>query len=272
MNDLIKINIACGETYLPKWLNFDYIPCSSDVQKANLLGKLPVSSNYADIVYSSHFFEHIPRAQVGSFLSECFRITRAGGRLRLVLPDFEELCSTYLAYRHNKEHEKADFLTLEILDQCVRQSPGGELGDYYQRLQELGSESEDLVQFVRQRTGHTINESSKSNVGRLQRLLTKPDILWKKLEQFYIHILVAMLPTAFRQQNVSLASVGERHAWLYDFHSLEKLLKKAGFANIQRMTASTSNIPNFPFCPLDVYQDGLPRKGDESMYIEALKP
>jgi predicted SAM-dependent methyltransferase len=272
MSDLIKINIACGDTYLSDWRNFDYMPCSSDVRKANLLDKLPASDNIADVVYSSHFFEHIPRMQVGSFLSECFRIAKTGGRLRLVLPDFEELCSTYLSCRRCKEHEKADFLILEILDQCVRQSPGGELNIFYHKLQASGSENENLVQFIRHRNGHVINENGQGSGGRLWRLLTNPSMLFRKLEFIYIRIIVALLPTAFRQQNVSLASIGERHAWLYDFHSVEKLLKQAGFVDIQRKTATTSNIPDFPFYPLDVYEDEMPRKGAESMYIEAVKP
>jgi len=59
---------------------------------------------------------------------------------------------------------------------------------------------------------------------------------------------------------------------IYDFHSVEQLLKRVGFVNVERVTSSTSNIVDFPFYPLDVTKEGLPRKGLESMYIEAVKP
>ncbi|MGZ5191826.1 MAG: class I SAM-dependent methyltransferase, partial [Flavisolibacter sp.] len=61
-----------------------------------MLECLPVPDSTATVVYSSHFLEHIPRDQVTSFLAECYRIIKSGGRLRLVLPDWEILCSVYL--------------------------------------------------------------------------------------------------------------------------------------------------------------------------------
>ena len=84
--------------------------------------------------------------------------------------------------------------------------------------------------------------------------------------------MLQLLPKAFREQNVSLAAVGERHHWLYDFHQLHCLLAAAGFVAIERCTAATSRVPHFPFHPLDLAGDGQPRKGAESLFIEAQKP
>lgn len=84
--------------------------------------------------------------------------------------------------------------------------------------------------------------------------------------------MIQLLPRAFREQNVSLASVGERHHWLYDAHSLMQLLRANGFVAIERCTASTSRHTDFPFHALDLAADGQPRKGSESLFIEAKKP
>ena len=92
---ITRINIACGDSYIDDWCNFDDAPLSTAVGQANLLERLPVSDGVADVVYSSHFIEHIPRKQVHLFLSECFRVTKSGGRVRFVLPDLEELCRNY---------------------------------------------------------------------------------------------------------------------------------------------------------------------------------
>ena len=81
-----------------------------------------------------------------------------------------------------------------------------------------------------------------------------------------------LLPAAFREQNVSLAGVGERHHWIWDFHQLQQALHEAGFLTVQRQTAQTSSIQDFSFYLLDLDQDGLPRKGAESMFVEAKKP
>jgi hypothetical protein len=84
--------------------------------------------------------------------------------------------------------------------------------------------------------------------------------------------VLTLLPRAFRSQNVSLAGVGERHHWLWDFEQLRAALDTAGFVGIERCEAHISRFAGFPFTPLDVDCDGRPRKGAESMYIEAQKP
>lgn len=266
------INIACGDSYIDGWRNFDYAPHSSAVTRANLLSKLPLADSEAEVVYSSHFIEHIPRDLLASFLSECFRIIKSGGRLRLVLPDLEEMCGAYLSARGRGEHDKADFLILEMLDQCVRVEIGGELGDFYARLQSSPAQHGEMIEFVRKRTGHEFQSISSSMKGDWGRVFENPAQILGKFERLYCRAILALLPSAFRRQNVSFGSVGERHTWIYDFHTISQHLKQAGFVHIERVTSSTSNIVDFPFYPLDVTREGQPRKGLESMYIEARKP
>lgn len=277
----ICVNIACGDTYINNWLNFDFAPHSATVKQANLLSHLPLANNLADVVYSSHFLEHIPRDLVAGLLAECYRITKPGGYLRLVLPDWEELCNTYLTLRRSGgQHGQADFLLLEMLDQCVRQVSGGELGAYYARLQAQAEQHQSLIDFVHLRTGHDLSPAANTDQGsRWSRLLKNPQKIRGKLVQWYVRLIITLLPSAFRHQNVSLTTVGEKHAWMYDFYTMEQLLIQAGFTDVKRMTASSSNISDFPFHPLDLTVNGRPdspeyarpRKGMESMYIEAIK-
>jgi predicted SAM-dependent methyltransferase len=264
------VNIACGDSYVDGWHNLDYAPHSSSVSKANLLERLPFRDNVADVVYSSHFLEHIPRVHLESFLSECMRITKPEGKLRLVLPDFEVLCSIYLECRARGEHERADFLILEMIDQCVRSVPGGELGAYFTELKINAHLNENMIKFVSKQTGHIIKSVTEGDIDkRWHKLLTK---IFARLERWYCKGIVNLLPRAFRHQNVSFAEVGERHAWLYDFYTVEKFLRKVGFVDVKKLSASTSSINNFPLKQLDLNEDGEPRKGMESMYIEASKP
>lgn len=87
-----------------------------------------------------------------------------------------------------------------------------------------------------------------------------------------MRLCVRALPRAFRLQNVSLAGVGERHLWLWDFHQLKSALEAVGFIAVQRVSASTSAVADFPFYPLDLDANGQPRKGAQSLYVEASKP
>jgi hypothetical protein len=59
---------------------------------------------------------------------------------------------------------------------------------------------------------------------------------------------------------------------VWDFYSLKKKLEAVGFVDVKRVSANTSIIKDFPFYPLDLDDRGQPRKGAESMYIEAIKP
>lgn len=264
---VINVNLACGDVYVPSedWLNLDYVSNCSIVQSANLLERLPLADCTADLVYSSHFLEHIPSQKVNQFLQECLRILRPGGLLRLVVPDLENICRTYLHNRDQLEHDKADFVILELLDQCVRSQVGGKLGIYYQSLKD-NPESRSSIEFVRARTGEDLIRPlparQKHRLHLLQRLPAFAERLW-------IRAVIQALPQAFRYQNISMADVGERHHWIYDFYSLGQLLSANGFIFIDRFTASTSRRLDFPFYPLDLAANGQPRKGNESLFIEA---
>lgn len=151
----ININLGCGPVFVdsPDWINLDFTAPSPAVRQANLLGQLPLGSGTAQLVYSSHFFEHIPRPEVDAFLRECLRVLQPSGVLRLVLPDLEEMARSYLALRDAGEDARADFLVLEMIDQCVRRESGGELGRLCQRLREASGQQTEMIEFIRERTG-----------------------------------------------------------------------------------------------------------------------
>jgi predicted SAM-dependent methyltransferase len=48
---------------------------------------IPLGSETVDIVYSSHFFEHIYRDEADSLLRETFRVLKPGGLVRINVPD-----------------------------------------------------------------------------------------------------------------------------------------------------------------------------------------
>jgi SAM-dependent methyltransferase len=277
-----NVHLGCGPVFVdsPDWINLDFAAASPAVKQANLLGRLPLHSGKARLIYTSHFLEHIPRPKVDAFLRECLRVLRPDGVLRLVLPDLEEMSRSYLTLRDTDEHEKADFLVLEMIDQCVRREPGGELGDFYRRLRDSHAQQADLIAFVRDRTGEDLSEKvSRAEVsanGALADLRPLFERLFRglqpRLRRAWLRLLLSALPSAFRAQNVSLAGVGERHHWLWDFHQLQQALLAAGFAAVERREANTSGITDFPFQPLDLDAEGRPRKGVGSMFVEARKP
>lgn len=94
----------------------------------------------------------------------------------------------------------------------------------------------------------------------------------RRIIDIWIRACLRLLPRAFRAQNVSLAGIGERHQWLWDFHQVTAILHAAGFIDARKMAFDQTAIDDFPWQALDACSDGSPRKGEESMYIEARKP
>lgn len=268
------VNIACGGSYIeaPEWINLDYRTTSTAVRRTNILGPLPFEDGTVDVIYCSHFIEHIPRVRIPGFLIECYRILKPGGGIaRFVLPDFEEICREYIKQRESGNHDKADFVVMELLDQCVRLESGGELGALYKRLKE--QRNAGIAEYVFERCGENVSRDDRDTEpeNRWLRLLKHPAYMLPYLETKYCRFISRLFPSPFREQNISLVQVGERHAWLYDEHLLSSLLKKYGFAKVLRMSFDKTSIRDFPLFPLDVSADGRPRKGRESMYLEAFK-
>lgn len=160
-----NVNLGCGPVFVdsPVWINLDFRAPSPAVRQANLLGRLPLKSDTAQLVYASHFLEHIPKPEVDTFLRECLRVLQPGGVLRLVLPDLEEMARSHLTLRSAGEHERADFLVLEMIDQCVRRDTGGELGRLYRRLRDASANRSEMGDFIRERTGENRVDNGSGN-------------------------------------------------------------------------------------------------------------
>src|SRR3569623_2866730 len=116
---LDRLNVGCGATPTPGWLYFD-ICCSvrgvrnpllrptfsvagllrdkedyiaaivaHDVRWADAGKHLPVASNSARVVYTSHMLEHMTRDETAGFYAEALRVLMPGGILRVAVPDID---------------------------------------------------------------------------------------------------------------------------------------------------------------------------------------
>ena len=86
-------NLACGGEQPPGkwWMHFDQNGVDRDNFKvANIFPKIPVEDGFCDGVLASHFLEHLTVTQSLVFLTECYRIMKPGGIIRIVVPDPEK--------------------------------------------------------------------------------------------------------------------------------------------------------------------------------------
>jgi predicted SAM-dependent methyltransferase len=93
-----KIHLACGSNVLEGWANVD-LTGNRRVVGWNLTQRLPVRSESIDFIFCEHFIEHISLEDGKRFLSECRRMLRPGGVLRVSTPSLTKLVEEYMACR-----------------------------------------------------------------------------------------------------------------------------------------------------------------------------
>ena len=261
------LNIACGSNYIkqPDWVNLDY-KRADGVKKYNLLKKLPFQDSSFDAVYCSHFVEHIPLRKIDSFLQECMRVIKPGGVLRIVMPDYFFLCKEFIKNFENQDFEKANFIKILTLDQCVRTNRGGYLKKYL--LDVHNNDDQDLKEYILEIIGEDF-EAMNNSMTLFEQLNFSN--FFKLLEILWIYLISSFLPSAFKNQNVSFTSVGEKHTWLYEEESFKRKLIENNFKEVLFPSFDESYLGNL-FHELDVHPTNKkPRKGIHQFFIEAKK-
>jgi SAM-dependent methyltransferase len=280
MPDLKMLNIGCGSNYHPDWINLDVSPADHNVLKVDINNGLPFSSEIVAVCYSSHVLEHLDKAGASGLTAECFRVLKHGGVIRLVLPDLETMTREYLrvldAVTSGDEARALDYdwMMLELYDQVVRNSAGGEMGRFLANLGEkdrsfvrsrIGAEAEGFWAPRQAKSGrHQLNTLVKRIPwGRLFKLLRV------KLASWLVYLIAGKAALGSFRKGI-FRDGGEVHQWMYDRYSLKRMLVQAGFVDVKICAANESRIPEFEKYSLDVL-NGIVRKPD-SLYVEASKP
>jgi len=265
------LNLACGSIVMDsnEWVNCDFSPLNRQIKQANLLEELPFQSDSFDLIYSSHFIEHLSLDNLKNLLTECNRILKKNGKIRLVLPDFENIVKEYIFNLNNERILLSQFNIVELIDQCTRKFSGGQLSLWRSKA----SGNLELSEYIKKRTGLSPHRQSdqvgKFTLNRIKR--ATPKKLYNKIQFVIIFKLMQLFPKWVKSNHFSFVKTGEQHLWMHDFNSIANFLHESGFGLVKKMNAYTSNIPNFPLYPLDLTEEKMANKGESSMYIEAQK-
>ena len=268
------LNIACGKRIHKDWVNIDFHKSGESVIPVNVLKGLPFEDNSFDVIYSSHFFEHITKEQADFVLAEIYRVLNKDGIVRIVVPDLENLCREYLEILSNIEKEeskkKYNWITVELLDQLVRRESGGEMGKMFKDKEII--DDKEMVRYIKERVGTDVSTYSSKELSFKDKLKL---LNIAKLKEFllykYASFVSFFLPRPFRENLLLKTNIGERHIWMYDKYYLQEKLEKAGFEDIKFLKHNESQIVNFESYLLDTNKDGTPYKGVSSLYCEGRK-
>jgi len=115
----IKLNLGCGSQVPDGWINVDYalgarfmkIPFFSIFNRKvklfdldwnekiflhDLNKKFPWANSSISAIYSSHTLEHFSKKDGLRFLTECHRVLRQNGIIRIVVPDLRHDITEYI--------------------------------------------------------------------------------------------------------------------------------------------------------------------------------
>lgn len=147
------LNVGCGPVTHLQWNNIDFGPYAllarhrrvaallhrcgvitelrwerlggidPAIVRWDLRNGIPYLTSTFDVVYHSHFLEHLRRRHAPGFLKECRRVLKSGGVLRVVVPD---LAYYFCQYEQSMHDPIAHGQAIEaLIDQMVRDKATG---------------------------------------------------------------------------------------------------------------------------------------------------
>ena len=276
------VNVGCGQRYLSDWINIDMVSSGPGVMAFDLTQGIPLNNESCQVVYNSHFLEHLRHKDALPFIGECYRVLKPGGILRVVVPDLEQISRAYLetleavTLSETENMHDYDWVVIELLDQCVCENRGGEMKQYL--TQEHIPNEDSVIERIGEpaRELRALANSRKSErSGRDVNLATNFDMRMR-LGGLRLRVKRRLIKYMLGENNFRSLQLGrfresgEVHQWMYDRYSLRRLFIRAGFSDICIQTARSSLIPGWIEFNLDTTTDGLIRRPN-SLYMEAGK-
>ena len=177
----VKLNLGSFITMFHHgWTNIDLHDLGQFAQangfqfkRHDLRQGLPYPTSSVDLIYSSHFLEHLTYEEGLRLLKDCRRVIKANGAMRLIVPDSELLLNMY--HHRDARIPKLDDLG-EISESC-EQAPtalgklhallqGGEHKAFYDAETLLGTLEESGFKAFNVDFCHTVNSNAGHQILR----------------------------------------------------------------------------------------------------------
>jgi SAM-dependent methyltransferase len=264
------LNLGCGERFHPEWVNLDLHPANPSVQEWDLQKDLPFPDGSFDVVYHSHVLEHFSKGEGLKFLKRCWRVLRPNGIIRVAIPDLEQIARLYLEALEKSVagdpiwQARYEWILLELYDQAVRESSGGEMIAYVRRdpIPERDFVASRIGGEFRRMTAPTLKGAAQKSVkfpSKLRNLVSRKTAR------------LALGKQGMRAHDSGAFRItGEVHRWMYDRYSLGHALDQAGFRSARKVEADESAIAGWSEYQLDTEPDGSVYKPD-SLFMEAVR-
>jgi predicted SAM-dependent methyltransferase len=101
-----KLQIGGGWQRLNGWLNTD-LELIPGVMHMDATQRFPFKDGTFRYIYTEHMIEHVPYQKGEYMLTECYRVMRKGGVIRVVTPDLAAIVGLY---RHDLSFDQNEYL------------------------------------------------------------------------------------------------------------------------------------------------------------------
>ena len=89
-----KLHLGSSKHLLEGWLNTDLYP-GRDVMQLDATARYPFETDSFDFIFTEHMIEHVPYPAAIAMLSECYRVLKPGGVIRVATPDLAKILNIY---------------------------------------------------------------------------------------------------------------------------------------------------------------------------------
>ena len=106
-----KLQIGTGHNTLDGWLNTDVVIRASGVIILDAKKRFRFGDQVFDFILTEHQIEQLTHSEARFMLSECFRVLRPGGKIRIGTPSLETLIGLYTDNKTPIQAEYIDWIT-----------------------------------------------------------------------------------------------------------------------------------------------------------------
>jgi len=105
----IKTKLVNKEIFNSKW--------PKNIKFWDIRWGIPFRDNSVDIVFTSHFLEHLPQKAALNFLNKCYVILKKDGIIRIVVPDIDIILGNYSKDFRKQPIDAINELNLRIFEE-----------------------------------------------------------------------------------------------------------------------------------------------------------
>jgi len=118
-NEICKLQIGSGNNYIDGWLNTDYYLTDRRMVFLDASKRFPIPDNTFDYVFSEHQIEQLSFEYGLKMLSECYRILKPGGKIRIATTNVDALLTLYREDNNELQQRYIKWM----IDMCVLETP-----------------------------------------------------------------------------------------------------------------------------------------------------